>query len=39
MPVGDVFVGDAGGDVEHDDSALSWELERERGGMEGGPWM
>ena len=24
VPVGDVFVGDAGGDVEHDDTALTW---------------
>ena len=26
MPVGDVFVGDAGGDVEHDDAALTWDV-------------
>ena len=26
VPVGDVFVGDAGGDVEHDDAALSVDV-------------
>ena len=27
VPVGDVLVGDPGGDVEHDDGALSLEIE------------
>ena len=26
MPVGDVLVGDAGGDVEHDDTALALNI-------------
>jgi len=26
MPVGDVLVGDAGGDVEHDDAALALDI-------------
>ena len=26
MPVGDVFVGDSGGDVEHDDGALALDV-------------
>ena len=33
VPVGDVLVGDPGGDVEHDDGALSLEIEASHDGQ------
>jgi len=39
VPVGDVFVGDAGGDVEHDDTALAWDVSGCVLGRMRVPWM
>jgi len=39
VPVGDVFVGDAGGDVEHDDTALTWDVNGDVLGRMRVPWM